>query len=132
MFLEHIFVRFPGVQGPLGVDVGVLHNYPLVGSSSVVLHSFPFAGADECYGEGGTEGPVLDDVVVHTGKIKGGGVEVSHLRLAEEILYPHVYDVEDLGGEHMVVLEEVCVGGEVVFDMEEAMIRRVTTYTCVD
>ena len=121
--MKHIFVRFPGVQGPLGVDVGVPHNYPLVGASRVVLHSFSFAGADECGGEGGTEGPVLDDVVMHTGKIKGGGVEISHLRLAEEILNPRVYDVEDPGGEHMVVPEEVGVSGEVVFDMGEVAVK---------
>ena len=77
-----------------------------------------------------SDSPVLDYVFVHSREVEGGWIEVTQLRLPQEILDHDVYDVRHSGGKHVVVPEEVRVDGKVLLDVEEAVINLPYQETC--
>mgnify|MGYP005728649007 CR=1 FL=1 len=71
----------------------------------------------------GSESPILDYIFLHSREVKWGGVKVTQLSLTEEVFDPHVNDVEDPRGEHVVMPEQVGIDCQVRFDVEEAIIN---------
>ena len=95
--VEHILVGLPGIYGPFRVHVGFFNKrlgaFGACTTTPVFILTFSFLRLDEGLGKVMAECPVLDNALLHSCEVKRGGVEISKLCLAQEILDPDVNDI---------------------------------------